>query len=111
VNSSPSTPSLSIRHLNDGDASLTPQQLGFFHDEGFLIVPDVFTPEELEPLRVELHSEINHKARELLAAGLLSELHEEAGLNRQLSEIARESEHCGGALLKHLIGERGAGLV
>ena len=52
--------------------ALTPQQVRFFHEEGYLIVPDVFAPQDLEPLRAELHKEINRKARELQAAGKLT---------------------------------------
>lgn len=111
MNSSPLTPTRSIRFPIRNPAPLTPQQVSFFHIEGYLIIPDIFNPVELEPLRQELHGEINRKARELQAEGLLNDLHEGAGLNRQLSEIFRESEDCGGAMLKHLIGERGAGFL
>ncbi len=44
---------------------LTPQQVQFFHEEGYLIAPNVFNPAELEPLRAALHQAIDKKAREL----------------------------------------------
>ncbi len=92
-------------------APLTPKQVSFFHDEGYLIIPDLFKPEALEPLRQELHEEINRKAQELLADGQLRELHATAGLNRQISAIHRESKESGIALVKHLIGERGGAFL
>lgn len=88
---------------------LTPQQISFFHEEGYLIVPDIFDPAALEPLRQEIHGEINRKARELLAAGKLTRTHEETGFDRQLSHIYRESKEAGDAIVKHLMGIRGGG--
>ncbi|MCF7759168.1 MAG: phytanoyl-CoA dioxygenase family protein [Cephaloticoccus sp.] len=90
---------------------LTPQQVSFSHDEGFLIIPDLFNPVALEPLRHELHNEINRKAREFQAKGQLSELHEEEGLDRQISAIYRDAKECGAALVQHLIGERGGAFL
>ena len=88
---------------------LTPTQVAFFHEEGYLIVPDVFDPVVLEPLRQEIHGEINRKARELLTAGRLQCLHDELGFDRQLSAIYRESKVAGDAIVRHLMGVRGGG--
>ncbi len=88
---------------------LTPRQVAFFHEEGYLIVPDVFDPVVLEPLRQEIHGEINRKARELLTAGRLQCLHDELGFDRQLSAIYRESKVAGDAIVRHLMGVRGGG--
>ncbi|HRI82496.1 MAG TPA: phytanoyl-CoA dioxygenase family protein [Opitutaceae bacterium] len=88
---------------------LAPQQVSFFHEEGYLIVPDVFDPAALEPLRREIHGEINRKARELHAAGRLPHLHAEAGFDRQLSLIYRDSKEAGDAIVRHLMGVRGGG--
>ena len=89
--------------------SLTPQQVRFFHEEGYVIVPDVFDPADLEPVRQEMHAEINRKARELQAAGKLDKLHAEAGYDRQLSAIYRDSKEAGDAIVRHLMGKRGGG--
>ncbi|MBX3751543.1 MAG: phytanoyl-CoA dioxygenase family protein [Opitutaceae bacterium] len=88
---------------------LTPAQVAFFHEEGYLIVPDVFDPAALEPLRQEIHGEINRKARELHAAGKLERLHDDLGFDRQLSAIYRESKAAGDAIVRHLMGVRGGG--
>ncbi len=84
-------------------------QVGFFHEQGYLISPDVFDPADLEPLRQELHREINRKARELQAAGQLTELHADLGFDHQLTAIQRDSKECGEAIIKHLEGLRGGG--
>lgn len=88
---------------------LTEQQVQFFHDEGYLIVPDLFDPSALEPLRQEIHEEINRKALELQREGVLTALHEEAGFDRQLSAIYRDSKAGGDAIVRHLMGARGGG--
>ncbi|MDB6126337.1 MAG: hypothetical protein JWM35_233 [Verrucomicrobia bacterium] len=89
--------------------TLTPQQVQFFHEEGYVIVPDVFDPADLEPLRRELHAEIGKKARELKAAGKLADLHEDLDFDHQLAELNRDSKENGEALIRHLEGLRGGG--
>lgn len=84
-------------------------QVEFFHQQGYLILPDVFDPADLEPLRQELHREINRKARELQAAGQLTELHADLAFDHQLTAIQRDSKECGEAIIKHLEGLRGGG--
>jgi phytanoyl-CoA hydroxylase len=86
-----------------------PAQVRFFHEEGYLILPDVFDPADLEPLRQELHHEINRKACELQAAGRLTDLHADLGFDQQLAAIQRDSKECGEAIIKHLEGLRGGG--
>ena len=88
---------------------LSPQQVRFFHEEGYLIAPEVFDPADLEPVRREMHAQINRKAHELQAAGRLAHLHEEAGYDRQLAAIYRDTHECGEAIVRHLMGVRGGG--
>lgn len=89
--------------------SLTPQQVQFFHEEGYLIAPTVFTPAELEPLRRALHQAVNRKARELKADGKLKNLHARLGFDRQLAAIYRDSPDSGNAISRYLEGLRGGG--
>jgi len=97
--------------MTDAPQPLTPQQVRFFHEEGYLIAPAVFAPADLEPVRREMHAEINRKARELQAAGQLAERHEAAGYDRQLAAIYRDSRESGDAIVKHLMGVRGGGFL
>lgn len=89
--------------------SLSPQQVSFFHEEGYLIVPDVFDPADLEPLRQALHAEIDRKARQLKAEGKLENLHEELDFDRRLAAIHRDSKENGETIMRHLEGLRGGG--
>ncbi len=88
---------------------LTPQQVQFFHEEGYLIAPNVFNPSELEPLRKALHQAISKKARELKAAGKLKNLHSRLGFDKRLAAIHRDSEENGNAVIRYLEGLRGGG--
>lgn len=93
----------------DVESSLTPEQITHFHEEGYLIVPDVFDPGALEPLRQSLHAAIASKSRELQAAGKLDDLHEDLDFDQRLAAIHRDSPENGEALMKHLEGLRGGG--
>ena len=98
----------------DGDimdtlTSLSPAQVDHFNQEGFLIVPDVFDPAELEPLRQSLHGAIDQRARELQAEGTLESLHEDLEFDQRLAAIYRDSKENGEALMGHLEGLRGGG--
>ena len=88
---------------------LTPQQVQFFHEEGYIIVPDVFDPADLEPLRQELHAEIGKKTRELKSAGKLTDLHDDLDFDHQLAALHRDSKENGETLIRHLEGLRGGG--
>lgn len=84
-------------------------QLKYFHEQGYLILPDVFDPADLEPVRQELHREIARKAAALKAEGKLQNLHEELGFDQRLAAIHRDAKENGEVIIKHLEGLRGGG--
>ena len=88
---------------------LTAQQIQFYHEEGYLIVPDVFAPAELEPLRREMAAAIEGKVQALKAEGKLTNLHAELDFDRRLAAVYRDSKENGEALMRHLEGLRGGG--
>ncbi len=90
-------------------APLTEEQTAFFHREGYLIVPDVFDPEDLTPLRRQMEEQVDAKARELHAAGALVQLHEELDFDRRLVKIYQESKENGEIIMRHLEGRSGGG--
>ncbi|WP_438479862.1 phytanoyl-CoA dioxygenase family protein [Oleiharenicola lentus] len=88
---------------------LTPEQCAFFRDEGYLIIPDVFDPQDLEPVRQALHREIAAKALELKAQGKLENLHEDLAFDYRLAAIQKDSAENSVAIMRHLEGLRGGG--
>jgi len=88
---------------------LTSDQVSHFTEEGYLIVDDVFERTALEPLRRELHERIDRKARELLAAGKLTNTHSDAPFEKQLTLIYDDSKDNARAIIKDLEGTAGGG--
>ncbi len=88
---------------------LTAQQIQFFNEEGYLIVPDVFDPADLEPLRRELAAEIEKKVRGLQAEGKLTNMHARLDFDRRLAALYRDSKENGETIMRHLEGLRGGG--
>jgi len=88
---------------------LTPQQVRFFHEEGYLIAPNVFDRAELDPVRSALHTAVGKKAKELKAAGKLTNLHSKLDFDHQLAAIAKDSEANGVEIIRYLEGLRGGG--
>lgn len=88
---------------------ISAEQVRFFHEEGYLIAPNVFAPEDLEPLRREMAAAIDRKARAMQAEGLLTNLHAELDFDRRLAAIYRDSKENGEAIMRHLEGLRGGG--
>ena len=88
---------------------LSPQQSRFFHEEGYVIVPDVFDPRDLEPLRQELAAAIDSKVKSLHAAGKLADLHAHLDFDHRAAAIWRDSKENGEAVIQHLEGRSSGG--
>jgi ectoine hydroxylase-related dioxygenase (phytanoyl-CoA dioxygenase family) len=71
---------------------LTEAQTAFFEEEGYLVVDNLFTPEELLPVIAEIDAEVNRQAEALVAAGALSRTYVEYGFERQLAKISEETD-------------------
>jgi ectoine hydroxylase-related dioxygenase (phytanoyl-CoA dioxygenase family) len=72
--------------------TLSQEQIERFHREGYLVVEDVFTDADLQPVIDEISAEIDVRARELVASGELSQTYEEYGFERRLALISRETD-------------------
>jgi ectoine hydroxylase-related dioxygenase (phytanoyl-CoA dioxygenase family) len=72
-------------------SALTHDQRDFFEAEGYLLIDDVFTDAELQPVVDEITAEISERARALVESGELSRTFEEAGFEHQLTCISRET--------------------
>ena len=78
--------------------TLRAEDKAFFDREGYLMIPDIFEPADLEPLRRELTAAIHSCAQRLLDEGKISQLYEEEPFERRLSCIYRECEEIVGAI-------------
>lgn len=86
-------------------SGLTAEQKARFHDEGYLMVPDVFDPAELEPVRQELAAVVEREARRALEAGLLPELYADESFETRLTRICRHTD----AVYRGVMGRGGGG--
>ena len=71
---------------------LSEEQIAFFHDQGYLVANDVMPVDELQPVIDELTTEINKRARQLVADGDLSQTYEEENFQTQLAKISQETD-------------------
>ncbi|MBX3069087.1 MAG: phytanoyl-CoA dioxygenase family protein [Thermomicrobiales bacterium] len=73
-------------------AALTPQQVLQFHEEGFLVVEDLFDPEtDIGPVLAEYEQVLDRLARDLHAKGLLASTYAELPFSDRLIRIYEES--------------------
>jgi len=88
---------------------LSSEQLRFFSDEGYLIVPDIFTPPDLEPVRQELANRIGWKVEQLASEGKLSQKHSGASFEERAARIWGDDTANGEAIMRDLEGVAGGG--
>lgn len=89
------------------DSELKPGQLPEklikqYFEEGYLIIKDFFTKEELQACRDDLEDEVDRLANKLYKAGKIKNLYEEYDLDHRLIKI--DEEWPGAVILLHKIG-------
>jgi hypothetical protein len=72
--------------------SLSPTQVAQFHQDGYLVLEDVLSPTDLQPVIDEINEAVDAGARRLHAEGELSSLYEEEGFETRLTRITAETE-------------------
>ena len=71
---------------------LSDDQLSQFHEQGYLVIQDLFETGDLQPVIDEIDDEVNARANQLAAQGLLSSTFKEYGFERQLAKISQETD-------------------
>ncbi len=88
---------------------LTQEQLEFFNREGYLMVPDVFDPAGLRPLKDELHDIVLREAARLHAEGKLSRTYAEEPFETCLAKIYAEEGDVVSDIIRVVTGRGGGG--
>jgi hypothetical protein len=70
---------------------LTEQQLAFFRHEGYLIVDNLFSDDDLAPVIAEINEKIDEHAGQFMADGKLSRSYAEFDFDHRLAMINRET--------------------
>ena len=73
-------------------SGLSPEQIGFYKDQGYLLVEDVLPVQDLRPLVEEFEQVIDRKAREAYAEGRLNALYADEPFNRRLAKLSASLE-------------------
>lgn len=95
--------------MNENQRGLTEAQREEFHREGYLMIPDVFLPEELEPLRQEIAGLVDAAARKFAAEGRITQLHEEEGFETRLTRLMADHPEMSNDYLRAIWGKGGGG--
>ncbi len=83
----------------------TDEQLRQFHDEGYVMVPGIYEPADIQSVRDELTAVIHECALQLIADGQLSRSYEEEPFERRLTRIFRETPE----IMRAVTGRGGGG--
>ena len=82
---------------------ISKEQIEQYNQEGYTIVENVFSPEELKPILDEFEEIVNNFAEEAFAAGKISNKHEDKNVFRKLASL--ENDFPGSSVLIHHKGE------
>lgn len=88
---------------------LTEAQVAQFFDQGYLMVPDIFAPEELEPLRQEIAGLIDAEAEKLAEEGQITDLHQDAFFETRLTRLLTDHPELEAAFMRAVEGREGGG--
>ncbi|CAH1232779.1 Hypp506 [Branchiostoma lanceolatum] len=82
---------------------LSPEQVRQFFEEGYLLVKDYFTPEELQPVREAVEELVDDLAQRMRRAGKITDTHKDVGLFQRLTLLNKE--YPGAAVVLHKKGK------
>ena len=77
---------------------LNDSQIATFKEEGYLIIEDLFTEDDLCPVKDEFKTVVEAQAQQLYQAGQVSGLYENESFERRLAKIAAEAPEATSAL-------------
>ncbi|RXZ84734.1 phytanoyl-CoA dioxygenase family protein [Paenibacillaceae bacterium] len=76
--------------VNEAVGSLTKAQIDFYNEEGYLVLPDLLTEEEMIPVKEAMTMKVSMIAEELLQAGLISDKLEHRPFSLRLAELFKD---------------------
>ncbi|MCZ6680360.1 MAG: phytanoyl-CoA dioxygenase family protein [Candidatus Poribacteria bacterium] len=77
---------------------LSDSQIATFEEEGCLVIEDLFTEEDLRPVKDEFNTVVEGEARRLYEAGRIGALYEDEPFERRLAKVAAEAPEAAAAL-------------
>jgi phytanoyl-CoA hydroxylase len=88
---------------------LTEEQYKHFHEQGYVMVPDIFSDAALEPLCQEIAQIIDNTVNTLSAEGKITNTHESEGFYTRLTRILSDHPDLAGTFFSAIEGKGGGG--
>lgn len=88
---------------------LQEEQIRQFFEDGYVVVPDLWMPEELEPLRQEIAAIIEKTAWRLKAEGRIQQVHEREGFATRLTRLMADHPELTPEYMRAIEGKAGGG--
>ena len=89
--------------------SLSANELGLFHAQGYLLKPSLFSDEDLQPLRAAITEIIDREARVPCSEGELTQLYTDEPFGKRLARIHAENPAAGRRIALAVMGKGGGG--
>lgn len=70
--------------------SLTKEQLDFYNEEGYLVLPELLTEEDLQAVKQAMSQKVTQIAGELLAAGLITDTLVDTPFPNRLADLFKD---------------------
>lgn len=88
---------------------MTAAQVEQFHELGYVVIPDLFKHQDLEPIRREIAELVSNTARRLFDEGLISEIRDSEPFEMQLAKLVEDHPECWDVFRKDIEGKAGGG--
>lgn len=76
--------------IQSHSGSLTKEQVEFYNEEGYLVLPRLLSHEELAPAREAMNEKVSAIAEELINAGLITDKLEDRPFKYRLAELCKD---------------------
>ncbi|MEM7030739.1 MAG: phytanoyl-CoA dioxygenase family protein [Chloroflexota bacterium] len=89
--------------------SLSTQEIIQFHNQGYLVKPNIFSQTDLKPLKDALTEIIDTHARKLNETGQLDNIRKDLPFGERLAQIDADNPDAGKAITEQVMGRGGGG--
>ncbi|MBI1296873.1 hypothetical protein GC175_18115 [bacterium] len=78
---------MSLDHYRNEFGSLTPEQVAFYDEDGYLVLPHLLNKDDMAGVKESMNRRVAQIADDLCAAGLIQDKHEDSPFEARLAEL------------------------